>query len=109
MLSKDDVQAIVLGALNEINDELDVEIRLEATVAILANILADNLVVVAREEVVEGLLVLVVWIKTGVGVGANEIAVCRKGLEERDVIDVYAYSLCCIKDVCDVYENCDIT
>ena len=57
----------------------------------------------------EGLLVLIVWIKTGVGVGANEIAVCRKGLEERDVIDVYAGSLCCIKDVCDVYENCDIT
>ena len=57
----------------------------------------------------ERLLVLVVWIKTGIGVGANKIAICRKGLEECDVIDVDACSLCCIEDICHVNENCDIT
>ena len=105
----DDCDVELWRKAHKVDDEFDVEVRLEATVAVLANILADNLVVVAREEVVEGLLVLVVWIKTGVGVGANKIAVCRKGLKERDVIDVNACSLCCVEDVCDVYENSDIT
>ena len=76
----DDCDVKLWRKAHKVDYEFNVEVRLEATVTVLANILADNLVVVAREEVVKGFLVLVVWIKTGVGVGANKIAVRREGL-----------------------------
>ena len=56
---------------HKVNHKLNVEVGLEATVAILANILAHNLVVVAIQEVMERLLILVIWIESGVRIGAN--------------------------------------
>jgi hypothetical protein len=94
---------------HKVNHEFNVEVRLEATVAILANILADNLIVVSVKEVMERLLILVIRIKSGVRVCANQIAVCGDGLEERDVINVNSGRLGCVKDVCDVNEYCDVT
>ena len=94
---------------DKVNHEFNVKVCLEATVAILTYILADNLVVVSREEVVKCFLVLIIWVKSGVRVCANEIAVRGDGLEQRDVVNVDSGCLCGVKDVCDVNEYCNVT
>ena len=94
---------------NKVNHEFNVKVCLEAAVAILTYILADNLIVVSREEVVKCFLVLIIWVKSGVRVCANEIAVRGDGFEQRDVVNVDSGCLCGVKDVCDVNEYCNVT
>ncbi len=57
----------------------------------------------------ERLLILVIRVESGVGVGANQVAIRGDGLEERDVVDIDSGRLGCVKDVCDVNEYCDVT
>ena len=67
-----DVQ--VAGGLHEVHHELDVEVGLDLPITVLADVLAHDLVVVARQELVELALVLVLRVEPRIGVGAHEIA-----------------------------------
>ncbi len=104
----DDRDVEVPGGLHHVDDELDVEVRLDLAVAVLADVLADDLVVAAAQEVVEVALVLVVGIEAGVGVRAHEVAAGRGRLQQRDVIDVHAGRLGRIEDVRHVHEDGDV-
>ena len=73
----DDRDVQVPGRLHHVDDELDVEVGLDLAVAVLADVLADDLVVAAAQEVVEVALVLVVRVEPRIGVGAHEIAAGR--------------------------------
>jgi len=55
----DDRDVEVSGRLHHVDDELDVEVGLDLAVAVLANVLADDLEAVPVEERVEVALVLV--------------------------------------------------
>ena len=70
----DDGDVEVPGRLHHVDDELDVEVRLDLAVAVLADVLADDLVAVAAQEVVELALVLVLRVQPRVRVGAHEVA-----------------------------------
>ena len=104
----DDGDVEVPGGLHHVDDELDVEVRLDLAVAVLADVLAHDLVVAAAQEVVEVALVLVVRIEAGIGVGAHEVAARGGRLEQRDVVDVHAGGLGRIEDVRHVYEDGDV-
>src|SRR4029453_11417709 len=56
----DDRDVEVAGGLHEVDDELDVEVGLDLAVAVLADVLADDLVVVPRQEGAEVALVFVI-------------------------------------------------
>ena len=98
----------VARGLHQVHDELDVEVRLDLAVAVLADVLADHLVLVAGEELVEVALVLVVRVEPGVGVRADEIPSGGGRLQQRDVVDVHAGGLGRIEDVRDVHEDGDV-
>ena len=98
----------VASGLHHVDDQLDVEVRLDLAVAVLADVLADDLVVAPAQEVVEVALVLVVRVEPRVRVGAHQVAACRGRFEKRDVIDVHARGLGRIEDVRDVYEDGDV-
>ena len=98
----------VAGRLHHVDDQLDIEVRLDLAVAVLADVLADDLVVAPSQEVVEIALVLVVRVEARVRIGAHEIATGRGRLEERDVIDVHARGLGRIEDVRYVHEDGDV-
>ena len=104
----DDRDVQVAGRLHQVDDELDVEVRLDLAVAVLADVLADDLVVVPRQERVELALVLVVRVQPGVGVGAHEIAPGGGRLQQRDVVDVHAGRLGRVEDVRHVHEDGDV-
>ena len=104
----DDRDVEVSGRLHHVDDQLDVEVRLDLAVAVLADVLADDLVVAPAQEVVEVALVLVVWVEARVGVGTHEVAPGRCRLEERDVIDVHARGLGRIEDIRHVHEDGDV-
>jgi hypothetical protein len=59
----DDRDVQVPGRLHHVDDELDVEVGLDLAVAVLADVLADDLVAVAAQEVMEVPLVLVVGVQ----------------------------------------------
>ena len=69
----------VPGRLHHVDDQLDVEVGLDLPVAVLADVLADDLVAVPREEGMEVALVLVVRVEPGIGVCPDEVAssACR--------------------------------
>ena len=98
----------VPGGLHHVDDELDVEVGLDLAVAVLADVLADDLVAVAAQEVMEVPLVLVVRVQPGIGIRAHEVAPGRGRFEERDVIDVHACGLGRIEDVRHVHEDGDV-
>ncbi len=98
----------VAGGLHQVDDELDVEVRLDLAVAVLADVLADDLVVVPRQEGVEVALVLVVGVEPRVCVRADEIAPGGGRLEQRDVVDVRAGRLGRVEDVRHVHEDGDV-
>ena len=98
----------VPGRLHHVDDELDVEVRLDLAVAVLADVLAHDLVVAPAQEVVEVALVLVVRVEARVGIRPHEIAAGRGRLEQRDVVDVHAGRLGRIEDVRHVHEDGDV-
>ena len=98
----------LLRHAHHVDDELDVEVGLDAAVAVLADVLADDLVAAARQEGMELALVLVLGVEAGVGVGAHEVATGGGRLEEGDVVDVHACGLGRIEDVRDVNEDGDV-
>ena len=104
----DDGDVQVPGRLHHVDDELDVEVRLDLAVAVLADVLADDLVVAAAQEVVEVALVLVVRVEPGVCVGAHEVAPGGCRLQQGDVVDVHARGLGRIEDVRHVHEDGDV-
>ena len=104
----DDRDVEVARRLHHVDDELDVEVRLDAAVAVLADVLADDLVAVPRQEGVELALVVVLRVQPGVCVGADEIASGGGRLEQRDVIDVHAGRLGRVEDVRHVHEDGDV-
>ena len=104
----DDRDVEVAGGLHQVDDQLDVEVRLDLAVAVLADVLADDLVVVPREEGVEVALVLVVGVEPRVGIRTDEVPPGGCRLEERDVIDVRAGRLGRIEDVRHVHEDGDV-
>ncbi len=93
------------GHPHHVDDQLDVEVRLDAAIAVLADVLADHLVPGAGKEGVELALVLVLRVEAGVGVRANEIAAGGGGLEQGDVIDVHPGRLGGVEDVGNVHED----
>ena len=98
----------VAGGLHQVDDELDVEVRLDLAVAVLADVLADDLVLVPREELVEVALVLVVRVEPGIGIRADEIASGGGRLQQRDVVDIHAGRLGRVEDVRHVHEDGDV-
>ena len=60
------------GHAHHVHHELDVQVRLDAPVTVLADVLAHDLVAAAAQEGVELALVLVLGIQPGVGVRADE-------------------------------------
>src|SRR4029077_11780274 len=104
----DDRDVEVPGGLHHVHDELDIEVRLDLAVAVLADVLADDLVAVATQEVVEVALVLVIGIQACVCVCANQVAPGGGGLEHGHVIDVHAGRLGRVKDVRHIYEDGDV-
>ena len=104
----DDGDVEVARGLHQVDDELDVEVRLDLAVAVLADVLADDLVLVAREELVEVALVLVVRVEPGIGIRADEIASGGGRLQQRDVVDVHAGRLGRVEDVRHVHEDGDV-
>ncbi len=104
----DDGDVQVPRGLHHVDDELDVEVGLDLAVAVLADVLADDLVAVPAQEVMEVPLVLVVRVEARVCIGAHEVASGRGRLEERDVIDVHAGGLGRIEDVRHVHEDGDV-
>ena len=73
----DDRDVEVPGGLHHVDDELDVEVGLDLAVAVLADVLADDLVVVPRQEGMEVALVLVVGVEARVRIGADEVPARR--------------------------------
>ena len=104
----DDRDVDVLRQAHQIDHEFDVQVRLDAAVAVLPDVLADDLVAAALEEVMEVALVVVLRIQAGVRVGAHEVAARSGRLEERDVVDVHAGGLGRIEDVRHVHEDGDV-
>ncbi len=98
----------VLRHAHQVDHELDVQVRLDPSVAVLADVLAHDLVAGATQEGVELPLVLVLGIETRVGIGAHEVAARGGCLEERDIVDVDARGLCRIEDVRHVHEDGDV-
>src|SRR3972149_6628467 len=86
----DDRDVEVLRGAHHVHDELDVEVRLDLAVAVLADVLADDLVAAACKEAVELALVLVLGVEPRVGVGAGEGPPRRRRLQQRHVVDVHA-------------------
>ena len=93
---------------SQVNYGEDVEVRLDLAVAVLADVLADHLVLVAGEELVEVALVLVVRVEPGVGIRADEVASGGGRLQQRDVVDVHAGRLGRVEDVRHVNEDGDV-
>ena len=104
----DDRHVEVASRLHQVDDELDVEIGLDLAVAVLANVLADDLVLVPGQEGMKVALVLVVRVKPGIGIGADEVPACRGRLQQRDVIDIHAGRLGRVEDVRHVHEDGDV-
>ena len=101
----DDGDVHPIGQAEQVDDQLDVEVRLHPAVAELANVLDDRLVAVLGQEVDELALVLVFRVEPGVGVGANEVAPLGGVLEEGDVIDVDVLASSRVVHVGDVNEH----
>ncbi len=89
----------------EVDDQLDVEVRLHPAIAELADVLVNDLVAVLREEVDELPLVLVFRVQPGIGIGANQVAPLGRVLEEGDVIDVDVLASSRVVHVGDVNEH----
>ena len=70
----DDRDVQVPGGLHHVDDELDVEVRLDLAVAVFADVLADDLVAVAAQEVMEVPLVLVVGVEPRIRIRAHDVA-----------------------------------
>ncbi len=67
----------VLGHAHHVHHELDVQVRLDAPVTVLADVLAHDLVAAAAKEGMELALVLVLGIQPGVGIRPDEDRVRR--------------------------------
>ena len=104
----DDRDVEVPGGLHHVDDELDVEVRLDLAVAVLPDVLAHDLVAAPAEEVVEVPLVLVVRVEARVRVCANEVATRAPRLQQRDVVDVHTGRLGRVEDVRNVNEDGDV-
>ena len=104
----DDGDVQVLGGAHHVHDQLDVEVGLDLPVAVLADVLADDLVAAAGQEGVELALVLVVRVEARVGVRAHEVPAGGGRLQQRRVVDVHAGRLGRVEDVRDVDEDGDI-
>ena len=104
----DDGDVQLVAHPHQVHDELDVKVGLDAAIAVLADVLAHDLVAAAGKEGMELALVLVLRVEAGVGVGAYEVATRRGGVEEGDIVDVDAGGLGRIKDIRYVYEDGDV-
>ena len=70
----DDGDVEVARGLHEVDHELDVKVGLDPAIAVLADVLADDLVAAPRQEGVKLALVVVLGVQPGVCVGAHEVA-----------------------------------
>ncbi|MFN8629324.1 MAG: hypothetical protein U0838_03100 [Chloroflexota bacterium] len=104
----DDRDVEVSRGLHHVDDEFDVEVGLDLAVAVLPDVLAHHLVVVAGEELVEVALVLVLGVEAGIGIRADEISSSGGRLQQRDVVDVHAGRLGRVEDVRHVHEDGDV-
>ena len=97
--------SIRLGETEHVDDQLDVQVRLDAAVAELADVLVNDLVAVLVEEVEELALVLVLRVEPGIGIGANEVAALGGVLQQGDVVDVDILAAGGVVKVGDVNEH----
>jgi hypothetical protein len=104
----DDRDVQVSGRLHHVDDKLDVEVRLDLAVAVLANVLAHDFVAVTGKEGMEVALILVVGIQTCVCIGPHEVSPGNRCLQQRHVVDVRAGCLGRVEDVRHVYEDGDV-
>ena len=101
----DDGDVDVLRHAHHVDDQLDVQVRLDAAVAVLADVLADHLVAGPRKEGMELALVLVLRVQPGVCVRADEVSSGGRRLQQCDVVDVHAGRLGRVEDVGHVNED----
>ena len=104
----DDRDVQVPSGLHHVDDKFDVEVCLDLAVAVLANVLADDLVAVTGKERMEVALILVVGIEAGVGICPDEVSARDCRFEQRHVVDVRAGCLGRVEDVRHVYKDGDI-